>query len=205
MSRFGVLNPGIKPFSPDHVVPLKELVGLKLIKFAQAVAQFSQDLEISPEILRGKTIPSFESIDQSRFPSGGPTTGQERRSDFLIASGARCPGRPICIGMGGVPPEGRISFRSYNRNFKGRSGTLSARVYLANPLVAALVAIKGEVVDPLAYKFSLPATFAGPDERQPDPFIQPPPKNPDSIKVVRGPDINQFRYDAFKELPRPRS
>ena len=55
--------------------------------------------------------------------------------------------------------------------------------------MAALVAIKGEVVDPLGYEFSLPATFTGPAERQPDPFIQPPPKNPDSIKVVRGPNI----------------
>ena len=183
-----------KPFSPDHVVPLKELIGLKVDQVCIGSCSNSSygTLKSVAEILRDKTVsphlsllinPGSRQVVQQLAKYGDLTS--------LIASGARVLEAACgpCIGMGGAPPEGGISFRSYNRNFKGRSGTLTARVYLANPLVAALVAIKGEVVDPLGYKFSLPATFTGPAERQPDPFIQPPPKNPDSIKVVRGPNI----------------
>ena len=36
-----------------------------------------------------------------------------------------------------------ISLRTINRNFKGRSGTNDASVYLVSPEVAALSAIKG--------------------------------------------------------------
>ena len=103
--------------------------------------------------------------------------------------------------MGGAPPEEGVSFRSYNRNFKGRSGTLTARVYLVNPLVAALMAIKGEVVDPLGYKFSLPRTFTGPAERQPDPFIQPPAQKPGFHKSGARTEHKTYSdSEAFKRL-----
>jgi predicted aconitate hydratase len=193
--ELGELEPmTAKPFSPDHVVPLKELVGLKVDQVCIGSCSNSSygTLKSVAEILRDKTVsphlsllinPGSRQVVQQLAKYGDLTS--------LIASGARVLEAACgpCIGMGGAPPEGGISLRSYNRNFKGRSGTLSARVYLANPLVAALVAIKGEVVDPLGYKLSLPGTFAGPAERQPDPFIQAPPKNPDSIKIVRGPNI----------------
>jgi aconitate hydratase len=56
----------------------------------------------------------------------------------LIMSGARileCACGP-CIGMGQSPPTDSVSLRTFNRNFKGRSGTLSAKVYLVSPEVA---------------------------------------------------------------------
>ena len=79
--------------------------------------------------------------------------------DDLIAAGARIleAGCGPCIGMGGAPPDQGVSFRSYNRNFKGRSGTLTAQVFLANPLVSALMALKGEVVDPFLCPLQAPA------------------------------------------------
>ncbi len=54
-----------------------------------------------------------------------------------------------CIGMGQTPGVDQISVRTFNRNFKGRSGEKSAHVYLANPAVAALFAVRGRFVDPL--------------------------------------------------------
>ena len=50
--------------------------------------------------------------------------------------------------MGGAPGTGQISVRSYNRNFKGRSGTKDASVYLASPVSCAVFALKGEMIDP---------------------------------------------------------
>ena len=48
-----------------------------------------------------------------------------------------------------------VSLRTYNRNFYGRSGTLSANVYLVSPVVAAYSAIAGHIVNPLDTKDKL--------------------------------------------------
>ena len=63
----------------------------------------------------------------------------------MIHAGARvleCGCGP-CIGMGQAPLSKGVSLRTINRNFKGRSGTNDAGVYLVSPEVAALSAIKG--------------------------------------------------------------
>ncbi|MGB9842633.1 MAG: aconitate hydratase, partial [Candidatus Bathyarchaeales archaeon] len=41
-----------------------------------------------------------------------------------------------------------VSLRTFNRNFKGRSGTQSAKVYLVSPETAVASAIYGEITDP---------------------------------------------------------
>ena len=38
-----------------------------------------------------------------------------------------------CIGMGQSPKSGGVSLRTFNRNFKGRSGTKDADIYLVRP------------------------------------------------------------------------
>src|SRR5690606_18613002 len=53
-----------------------------------------------------------------------------------------------CIGMGCAPSSGAVSVRTFNRNFKGRSGTADADVYLASPEVAIATAINGYLSDP---------------------------------------------------------
>ena len=53
-----------------------------------------------------------------------------------------------CAGMGQAPCTNGVSLRTFNRNFEGRSGTKSAKVYLASPEVAAASAIKGAITDP---------------------------------------------------------
>ncbi|MFH0787539.1 MAG: aconitase family protein, partial [Pseudomonadota bacterium] len=119
----------------------------------------------------------------------------------IISSGARILESACgpCIGMGGAPPDQGVSFRTYNRNFKGRSGTLTAQVYLVNPLVAALIALKGEVLNPLRVRLFIPPTFTPPSMVVPDPFIQRPAKNPGQVKVIRGPNIKAI--PSKKPLP----
>ncbi|MEM2108680.1 MAG: aconitase family protein, partial [Candidatus Bathyarchaeia archaeon] len=53
-----------------------------------------------------------------------------------------------CIGIGQAPPTEGVSLRTFNRNFKGRSGTQSAKVYLVSPETAVASAIFGEITDP---------------------------------------------------------
>lgn len=58
--------------------------------------------------------------------------------------------------MGQSPKSGAVSLRTFNRNFKGRSGTLDAQVYLVSPETAALSAIKGVLTDGMESGESLP-------------------------------------------------
>ena len=53
-----------------------------------------------------------------------------------------------CIGMGQSPATDAVSLRTFNRNFNGRTGTLSANVYIVSPETAAVSAITGCITDP---------------------------------------------------------
>lgn len=54
-----------------------------------------------------------------------------------------------CAGhLGGLLASGDIRLSAQNRNFKGRSGSQDAKIYLASPLTCAASAIKGEITDP---------------------------------------------------------
>ena len=48
-----------------------------------------------------------------------------------------------CIGMGFAPNSEGVSLRTFNRNFKGRSGTADAKLYLVSPETAAASAVTG--------------------------------------------------------------
>jgi aconitate hydratase len=75
----------------------------------------------------------------------------------LLAAGAVVsePTCGACPGYVHVPAAGTRSLRSFNRNFRGRSGLRDDAVYLASPEVAAASAIAGRIADPRA--LGLPA------------------------------------------------
>jgi aconitate hydratase len=118
---------------------------------------------------------------------------REGLTSDMIAAGARMLESSCgpCIGMGGAPGSGQVSVRSYNRNFKGRSGTGDAFVYLASPVSCAAFAVKGEMVDPResgldAGSFEEPANYL--INRG---FIIPPKEDTSGVKVVKGPNIKE--------------
>src|SRR5439155_21565901 len=71
----------------------------------------------------------------------------------LVAGGVRMlePVCGPCVGMGQAPPSDANSLRTFNRNFKGRSGTPSDHVYLCSPAVAAVSLLAGRIEDPREY------------------------------------------------------
>ena len=109
----------------------------------------------------------------------------------LIESGARIMETAcgFCIGNGQAPQTDAVSIRTNNRNFEGRSGTKSARVFLASPETAAVCALTGEITDPRK------AEIAYPEIEMPDRFtiddglIHLPPGKPDEVEILRGPNI----------------
>jgi aconitate hydratase len=68
----------------------------------------------------------------------------------LLAAGAVVsePTCGACPGYVHVPADGTVSIRSFNRNFRGRSGLKDDAVYLASPEVCAASALAGKIVDP---------------------------------------------------------
>jgi len=183
-----------QPFSPDRVAPLKDLIGLKVdqvcigscsnssYELLNAVARLLKGRQLAPR-LNLLINPGSRQVLRSLSPVGA--------LDDLIAAGARIleAGCGPCIGMGGAPPDQGVSFRSYNRNFKGRSGTINAQVYLANPLVGALIALKGEVVDPFRTPFMLPRSSWKPPYKGLDPLIESPALPGTGPEILRGPNI----------------
>ncbi|MCK5923110.1 MAG: hypothetical protein KAG66_19375, partial [Methylococcales bacterium] len=54
-----------------------------------------------------------------------------------------------CAGYGaGVLTDGEVCISSTARNFRGRMGSVSSKVYLASPYTVAAAAIAGHITDP---------------------------------------------------------
>ena len=112
----------------------------------------------------------------------------------LLNSGARFTELACgpCCGIGIAPPSKGISVRTSNRNFKGRSSTADASLYLVSPEVAAATAIKGvlarpqDVMDDVSVLAEVkePETYPINDNL----FLQPPADGKD-VEIVRGPNI----------------
>ncbi|MGB4530106.1 MAG: aconitase family protein, partial [Bacillota bacterium] len=99
----------------------------------------------------------------------------------------------FCIGNGQAPQTNAVSIRTSNRNFEGRSGTRSAKVYLTSPETAVASALAGELVDPTEWF----ANEEYPSYERPkqvlvdDSMILRPADNPDQVEIYRGPNIGE--------------
>ncbi|BCS81968.1 aconitate hydratase [Anaerocellum diazotrophicum] len=184
------------PHSPDNVVPVSELKGIKVDQIAIGSCTNSsyKDLMKVAKILEGKTIAEHVSLVIS--PGSKQVLSMLAQNGALasmVGAGARileCACGP-CIGMGQAPRTGGISLRTFNRNFEGRSGTPSAQVYLVSPETAAASAITGYITDPRTLgdepEVEMPKRFLINDN-----LIVPPAENPDEVEVIRGPNIKPF-------------
>lgn len=180
------------PDSPDAIKNISELKGIKVDQVAIGSCTNSgyEDLMKAAAILKGKMIapnvslvvsPGSRQVMMKLIQNGALAT--------FIQAGARileCACGP-CIGMGQSPKSDGISLRTFNRNFYGRSGTLSAGIYLVSPEVAAASAIKGEFVDPTELEYD--DTFEQEPVYVDDSMIIAPVENTEDIEIIRGPNI----------------
>ena len=137
-----------KPHSPDAVVPVKELEGMKVnqVVIGSCTNSSFADMMKAAKILKGRKVADHVSLVIAPGSSSIlAMLSQKGALADMVQAGARileCGCGP-CIGMGQAPLSKGISLRTINRNFKGRSGTNDASVYLVSPEIAALSAIKG--------------------------------------------------------------
>lgn len=184
-----------QPHSPDNVISVKELQGMKVdqICIGSCTNSSYKIMKTVASILRDKTVheevtlfinPGSRQVYEMLASDGSVKT--------MIQAGARLLESACgpCIGMGAAPGSGQISLRSYNRNFKGRSGTKDALVYLASPVVCALASVHGQIVNPFETDIDLedipePESFVINDN-----MIIPSRKHKD-IKIIKGPNIKE--------------
>ena len=142
-----------KPHLPDQYERVKDLGKVKVDQVAIGSCTNSSytDMMKVAQILKGKRVHE----DVSLVISPGSATILDALSKngalaIMIEAGARILESACgpCIGMGQAPKSGAVSLRSFNRNFKGRSGTKDARIYLAGPETCAASAIAGYITTP---------------------------------------------------------
>jgi aconitate hydratase len=186
-----------KPHFPDQFERVDNLEKIKVDQVAIGSCTNSsfQDLMKVSSILEGRKVHP----DVSLVISPGSATILEKIIENgalakMIQAGARIleSGCGPCIGMGQAPQSGGVSLRSFNRNFKGRSGTKDAKVYLASPETCAASAILGYIADPreLDYKleFEDPKSFNHPEAY----IIKPLPKDQRPKETIKGPNIKPY-------------
>ncbi len=193
----GSLEPMIaQPHSPDNVVAVKSLSGTKVnqVCIGSCTNSSYQAMKSVASVLRGKAV--AEDVNLLVNPGSRQVYEMITKEGFtadMIAAGARMIEVSCgpCIGMGGAPGSGQVSVRSYNRNFRGRSGTKDASVFLASPVSCAVFALKGEMVDPREAGLSI-EEFGEPNKyvinRR---FIIPPKEDTSSVRVIKGPNIKE--------------
>lgn len=181
------------PSSPDNVKPVKEVEGTPVAQVCVGSCTNSSyyDLMTVANVLRGKTIhPSLNMTISPGSKQVYEMIAREGALADLIASGCRILESACgpCIGMGQAPPSGGASVRSFNRNFKGRSGTADDLVYLCGPETCVATALEGKITDPRTLgempEIVWPERFIINDN-----MILRPPEDPSGIEVIRGPNI----------------
>lgn len=191
-----------QPHSPDNVMEVAEIGKIKVDQVAIGSCTNSsyEDLMKVAKILKGNKV--HPNVSLVIAPGSRQVMEMIARNGALadiISSGARIleNGCGPCIGMGQAPGTNGVSLRTFNRNFYGRSGTLSAKVYLVSPETAAVSAIEGVLTDPreniIDLDIEIPSKFIIDDS-----MIISPAKDGVEVEIVRGPNIKPFPIN--KEL-----
>jgi len=142
------------PSKPSNAVGVTEVEGTKIDQafVGSCTNGRLEDLRMAARILKGRkvdkftkviVIPASQEVLKAALAEGLVTT--------FVEAGAVV-GPPTCgpcmeAHMGILGP-GEVCISSANRNFQGRVGDVTAKVYLASPATVAASALKGKISDP---------------------------------------------------------
>jgi len=182
------------PHSPGNIKTVKELAGMAVDQVAIGSCTNSSyvDLTTAARILKGKTIdPNVSLVIAPGSRQVLSMLSKEGSLYDLLAAGARLAEATcgFCIGNSQSPKTDAVSIRTSNRNFLGRSGTKSCQAYLVSCETAAACALTGKMTDPRDLDMDYPVVEMPAEFLVDDSMIDPPAENPDSVAIVRGPNI----------------
>jgi len=183
------------PHSPGNVVTVKSMRGTKVnqIMIGSCTNSSYRDIRTVANILRGKHVADDVEV--------GIACGSRQVVNMLAADGslavlikAGCRilenACGFCIGAHMSPSTNAVSLRTNNRNFEGRSGTKSAKVYLVSPETAAASALTGEFTA-CTSAAAVPAPKKFPVDDAMFLYRETAGKGVKGTKIVRGPNIAQ--------------
>lgn len=149
------------PHSPDNVKHVREAGHLKVdqVLIGSCTNSSFQDLMNVAYILRKKKVAPW--LELGIAPGSRQVLKELCKNGalgWLVSAGARIleSGCGFCVGHGQAPQLGGVSVRTNNRNYKGRSGTQDAAVYLVSPETAAATALSGYLTDPRDLNMDMP-------------------------------------------------
>jgi 3-isopropylmalate/(R)-2-methylmalate dehydratase large subunit len=142
------------PHSPAQVVNVEEMNGepIDTVFIGSCTGGRLRDMEMTARLLRGRKVarnvsllvsPASQKIYQKALEKGYMTTIVEAGGVILNPGCGPCGG----IDKGILAKEERCLSTS-NRNFRGRMGDPSSKVFLTSPLTAAASALAGKIIDP---------------------------------------------------------
>ena len=142
------------PHEVDQVVDISQIVGTRvdMIFLGTCTNGRYEDMRQVAEILRGKQISS--GLRLLITPASNREMARAASDDTLatlIAAGATLttPGCGPCMGRHqGTLGDDDVCLSTGNRNFKGRMGAPTSKIYLSSPAVAAATALTGVITDP---------------------------------------------------------
>jgi 3-isopropylmalate/(R)-2-methylmalate dehydratase large subunit len=145
------------PHSPANAAPVGEYAGVKIdIAYIGACTGAKlEDLRMAAEVLRGRKV--AKGVELLLAPAS--LRDQEIARDegvlgAILDAGARLLPNAcgICAGYGEARfGENVTAISSTARNFKGRMGAATSKVYLGSPYTTAASAIEGRIADPRLY------------------------------------------------------
>jgi aconitate hydratase len=191
------------PHSPDAIKTIKEIEGMKVdqVCIGSCTNSSYMDMMKASRILKGKTVnPDVSLVIAPGSKQVLTMLAENGALADMVNAGARILESSCgpCIGMGQAPKTDAVSLRTFNRNFKGRSGTVSANVYLVSPEVAAVSALKGCITEPSSFGeeiiIDIPEKFKVNDN-----MVISPAENASDVTVVRGPNIKEFPLNSKLE------
>ena len=185
------------PHSPGNIVTVKSMKGTKVnqIMIGSCTNSSYRDIRTVALYLKGKHVADDVEV--------GIACGSRQVVNMLAKDGslailhsAGCRmlenACGFCIGAHMSPRTEAVSLRTNNRNFEGRSGTKSAKVYLVSPETAAAAALTGKVVDPRpTAPASVPAPKKFPIDDSMFLYRKTARRGVKGTEIVRGPNIAQ--------------
>lgn len=151
----GKLTPQVAaPHSPANAVDVGEHAGTTVNQayIGACTGAKLNDLKMAAEVLQGRRVAANTRLLVA--PASVREMAQATRDgtlSILLEAGAILmpSGCGACAGFGaGVLSDGDVCIASTSRNFKGRMGSKSSKVYLGSPYTVAAAAIAGEIQDP---------------------------------------------------------
>ena len=179
------------PHMPDNVVTVKSMAGtpIQQVNIGSCTNSSYLDIVTVSNILKRHVVhPNVSASLSCGSKQVLCMLSQNNQLTPILESGVRlleCTCGP-CIGMGQSPATNAFSLRTFNRNFYGRSGTLSAKVGLVSCETAAYSAIQGVISDPRECNYECAEdleTYTIHDEN----IIYP--SCSKDVEIVRGPNI----------------